>query len=253
MGVWDTSTPAGTDNISDGDDRIREMKTAIQEALRGQASEGTEAVFPGSSPSTAPVFRYRGLKGTTGARPAAGQYGLYVNTTLQTIQRDNGTSWEDVATLIPSGTKMVFAQASVPTGWTADNTYTGKIIRLANSGSGATTGGSADAASAITLAHTHTVAAHTHSTPAAPLDYTASDRSGAGEPTVESGVTEDIASVNSDGANLRRSSTAGTGTTIRIHKNRVQAGTSGSAAPATDSQLSNITLAHVNMVVGTKD
>lgn len=96
MGVWDTSTPAGSDPISQGDDRIRELKTAIQEALRGGATEGDEAVFPGAAPTTAPIFRYRGLKGTTAARPAASAGGLYYNTTTGTFQRSNGTTWDDV-------------------------------------------------------------------------------------------------------------------------------------------------------------
>lgn len=96
MGVFDTSTPAGTDPISQGDDNIREFKTGIQEALRGGASEGDEAVFPGSAPLTAPVFRYRGLKGTTGARPSSGQYGFYYNTTKNLLERDNGSTWDAI-------------------------------------------------------------------------------------------------------------------------------------------------------------
>lgn len=101
-GVWDTSTPLNTDPISQGDDRIRELKTAVQEALRGGASDGDEAIFPGGSPSTAPIFRYRGLKGSTGSRPAATYGGLYYNTTTGTIQRssytatDTGAGWEDI-------------------------------------------------------------------------------------------------------------------------------------------------------------
>ena len=96
MGVWDTATPAGSDPISQGDDRIRELKTALQEALRGGATEGDEAVFPGAAPTTAPIFRYRGLKGSTAARPAASAGGLYYNTTTGTLQRSNGSSWDDV-------------------------------------------------------------------------------------------------------------------------------------------------------------
>lgn len=96
MGVWNTATPAGSDAISGGDDRIRELKTAIQEALRGGATEGDEAVFPGASPLTAPIFRYRGLKGSTAARPAASAGGLYYNTTTGTFQRSNGSTWDDV-------------------------------------------------------------------------------------------------------------------------------------------------------------
>lgn len=101
-GVWDTATPASTDPISQGDDRIRELKVAVQEALRGGATEGAEAVFPGGSPATAPIYRYRGLKGSTAARPAATYGGLYWNTTTGTVQRssytaaDTGAGWEDI-------------------------------------------------------------------------------------------------------------------------------------------------------------
>lgn len=100
--VWNTATPAGTDVIGQGDDRIREAKVALEAALQGQAAEGTEAIFPGTAPLTDPVYRYRGLIGTTAARPAAGQYGLYFNTTTGTIQRDNGSSWVDAIHLNPA-------------------------------------------------------------------------------------------------------------------------------------------------------
>lgn len=96
MGVWSTSTPAGTDPISEGDDRIRELKEAVQESLRGGTTDGLEAVFPGAAPTTAPVFHYRGLKGTTAARPAATEGGLYFNTTTGTLQRADGSAWLDL-------------------------------------------------------------------------------------------------------------------------------------------------------------
>lgn len=105
MGNFDVTTPAGSDLLSQGDDKIRELKLAIRESLRagavaGDNIEGIEAVFPGSAPSTAPVYRYRGLKGTTAARPASGQYGLYFDTDRKVLQRDNGTSWEDIGQMV---------------------------------------------------------------------------------------------------------------------------------------------------------
>ena len=108
MGNFDVTTPAGPDLLSQGDDKIREFKTAMREALRagevaGDDIEGVEAIFPGASPSTAPVYRYRGLKGTTAERPTAGQYGLYFDTTRSVLQRDNGTSWEDVGQMVLDG------------------------------------------------------------------------------------------------------------------------------------------------------
>jgi len=167
--TWDTTTPLGSESILNGDNRIRELKTDIQTALRGNAADGDEAKFPGSDTAN-PVFRYRGLKGTTAARPTAGQYGLYMNETLNTIQRDNGSAWVDVATLIPSGTKMAFYQASPPVGWTAV-AVNDKFMRVVTSGgTGGTTGGTV--AASTSLAHTHTTGdftltttempAHTH-------------------------------------------------------------------------------------------
>jgi hypothetical protein len=166
MSVWNTSTPAGSDLLSQGDDKIREMKTAIQDALRGDESEGVEAIFPGASPSTAPVYRYRGLKDTTANRPTAGQYGLFFDTTRNVLQRDNGTSWDDVGAVIPSGTKMVFYQASAPIGWTAV-ALNDKFLRVVTSGgTGGSTGGSGlSPSSTITLQHTHTSNGHTHTVP----------------------------------------------------------------------------------------
>lgn len=159
MGNFDVTTPVGSDLLSLGDDKIREFKLAMREALRagevaGDDIEGVEAIFPGSSPSTAPVYRYRGLKGTTAERPTAGQYGFYYDTTRNVLQRDNGTSWDDIGTVIPSGTKMVFYQASAPTGWTAV-AVNDKFLRVVTSGgTGGSTGGTM--AASTDLAHTHT-------------------------------------------------------------------------------------------------
>ena len=162
MGVWDTTTPAGSDLLSLGDDKIREMKVALQESLRGQNTEGVESVFPGSFPSTAPVFRYRGIKDTTGNRPASGQYGLFFDTTRNVLQRDNGSTWDDVGTVIPSGTKMVFYQASAPVGWTAV-AVNDKFLRVVTAGgTGGATGGTV--AASTSLEHAHAVESHTHTT-----------------------------------------------------------------------------------------
>lgn len=155
--TFDVTTPTGSEAMSSVDDRIRELKLAIQDMLRGGAAEGTEALTPGSSPLTAPVFRYRGLKGTTAARPASGQYGLYINTTKNTLQRDNSSSWEDVATLIPSGTVMAFFQAAPPVGWTQVTTQNDKALRVV-SGTGGGTGGVDALSTPPSTAHTHSIA-----------------------------------------------------------------------------------------------
>ena len=163
MAVWDTSTPAGSEGISSGDDRIREFKTAVQDSLRAGAAEGTESIFPGSAPTTAPVYRYRGLKGATTSRPAAGQYGLYSDTTRKVLQRDSGSAWEDVATLIDAGTIMLFCQAAAPTGWTKITTQNDKALRIVSGTTGGTAGGTLGLSGGVT--HSHTVASHVHAIP----------------------------------------------------------------------------------------
>jgi len=68
------------------------------------------------------------------------------------------------ADAFPQGTKMVFFQASAPTGWTQDTSNNDKALRIV-SGEGGGTGGTHALSSPPSLAHTHTGAAHTHSTP----------------------------------------------------------------------------------------
>ena len=64
----------------------------------------------------------------------------------------------------PSGTKMVFAQAAAPTGWTQDTTNNDKALRVV-SGAGGGTGGTHAFSSPPSTSHTHTGPSHTHSTP----------------------------------------------------------------------------------------
>jgi hypothetical protein len=158
--VWDVTLPAGSEKKSKGALRIRELKTDLLTLLRGNTTDGLEAKFPGSD-SAQPIFRYRGLKGTSGEKPTAGQYGLYFNTTKNTLERDNGSSWDVIGTVIPAGTVTVFYQANAPAGWTAQS-VNDKFLRVVNSGgTGGTTGGGPVAAS-TSLAHTHTLDSHDH-------------------------------------------------------------------------------------------
>lgn len=255
--AWDTSVPASSDFISLGDDVIRTLKTDLQIALRGNAATGTEAIFPGSDTAN-PIFRYRGLKGTTAARPSFGEYGLYINTTLNTLQRDNGSAWEDVATLIPSGTKMPFYQASPPTGWTAV-AVNDKFMRVVTSaGTGGTTGGSI--AASTSLAHTHTVNSHTHDlsnhTHAGPAHTHTIPITGygSGGTTTTGKLLVDDATGNDpdalSGVDLAsttpNSGSDGTGATGAPSNN-----TSGATSPGTDSQLG--VFAYADFCVGTKD
>ncbi len=60
------------------------------------------------------------------------------------------------AVYLPSGTKMVFFQASAPTGWTQDTNHNDKALRVV-SGAGGSSGGST---AFSTLAHSHGTSGH---------------------------------------------------------------------------------------------
>ena len=236
---WDTTSPLGSDFISLGDNEIRTLKTDIQTSLRANAATGTEAIFPGSDVSN-PVFRYRGLKGTTGARPAFGEYGLYANTSTSTLQRDSGSAWEDVATLIPSGTKMPFYQASPPTGWTAV-AVNDKFIRVVTSGgTGGTNGGSLAASS--DLAHTHTTPNHVHELARDSSTNTAAALGSGGHFVATSSPfgsgTQDLNVFDRSGGALTRYE-------VTDHTGSDGSGTSGSTAIGT--------FAYADFCVGTRD
>lgn len=139
---------------------------------------------------------------------------------------------------IPSGTKMVFYQATAPTGWTQDTSINDRVLRVV-SGEGGGTGGSwiiSGLSTESAGSHSHTVNSHTHSTP----DHThtlATDanvnywtRDSDRRVTLFSGYLH-VANHSSDPskeATLVKSSTTSGG-----------GGTTGSASPGTDSQGSH--------------
>lgn len=227
--AWDITVPAGSDAIANGDNVIRTFKTDLQAAFRGQTTDGLIASFPGAS-AAAPIYAYRGAIGSTASRPAASaDVGLYHNTTLNTIQRCNGSAYVDVATLIPSGTKMAFYQASPPTGWTAV-AVNDKFMRVVTSGgTGGTTGGTV--AASTSLAHTHTVASHTHTI------------------SSDGDHTHVVSEVPPGGADYGISHQYSSMTTAGAH---THSGATGAATPATDSQFAGA-FAYADFCVGTKD
>jgi len=169
MTIWDLTTPTGSEGISNGDNRIRELKDAIQDALRAGTTEGLSAIFPGNAPTTAPVFHYRGLRGATASRPVSGQSGLYFDTTRQSLQRDNSTTWEDIGTNFPAGTIMLFCQASAPTGWTKITTQNDKTLRIISGATGGTAGGTLGLSGGIP--HTHILQDHDHDIAQASIEH----------------------------------------------------------------------------------
>lgn len=91
-GVWDETTPAGSAPISQGDDRIREMKEAIGDALE------FSGVFPGTNPLTAPMYQWTENYGMAANRTSTllqdGQ--VYISTDSGVREMYNGTTWVNV-------------------------------------------------------------------------------------------------------------------------------------------------------------
>ena len=88
MSVWDKTTPIGSEAISLGDDRIRELKDALEVSLQANGS------FPGPSPSTSPTYFWTGSRGNTASRPASPVTGqIYFNTQLFQMEYWSGSAW----------------------------------------------------------------------------------------------------------------------------------------------------------------
>lgn len=177
----------------------------------------------------------------------------------------------------PSGTKLPFYQASVPTGWTAV-AVNDKFIRVVTSGTtGGTDGGTV--AASTSLAHTHTVASHTHTGPShthtgpshthsTPNHTHVLAATGGGAEAIDS-ASRYVGGDGSEGGNLLSGTSGGsatifpvTGTTASGGSGTTGAdgtgntgasgtGATGAASPATDSQLG--AFAYADFCVGSKD
>jgi hypothetical protein len=129
--TWDVTTPSGADDVRQGDDYLRELKTDLQTAL---TSHGRFPVAAGS-----PEFHYLGDRGATASRPTNGEGGLYSDTDTNEFLRDNGTTWDLIGVNIATGIKAVFYQAAAPTGWTVVSSLNDRLLYV--NGAGGSTGG----------------------------------------------------------------------------------------------------------------
>lgn len=96
--------------------------------------------------------------------PQSGNAGKFLST--------NGaaTAWQSVVPQIPAGTRMVFAQASAPVGWTQDTSdaATDRMLRVVNTTGGGVGGSHSPILNNLVPSHTHTFttgtesASHTH-------------------------------------------------------------------------------------------
>ena len=122
-----TSNPTSSDPVNQGDDHLRLIKSVLQ------------AQFPGTG----------GLGYATAITATEAELN-YVHGVTSNIQTQ-------INNILPSGTRMPFAQAAAPTGWTQDTTdnATNRMLRVVN-----TTGNGVGGSASPIL--NNTVPAHTH-------------------------------------------------------------------------------------------
>ena len=139
-----TSNPTSSDPVNQGDDHLRLIKSVLQ------------AQFPGTG----------GLGYATAITATEAELN-YVHGVTSNIQTQ-------INNILPSGTRMPFAQITAPTGWTQDTTdiATNRMLRVINTTTGvpgSSIGGGTDSPilNNTVPSHTHTftgsaLAAHTH-------------------------------------------------------------------------------------------
>jgi hypothetical protein len=153
----------------------------------------------------------------------------------------------DAFDVFRSGTRHLFYQASAPTGYTKITGNDNSAIRIV-SGIGGGSGGAVNLSATVTLSHAHTINGHEHSEPAHThlVDRTSSTNSDTSEYVfiltnqlfAKTGVlTGDFTPV------FARDLTDSTGPTD-------SGSTSGGA---TDSQLSDVEFAYVDIIIASKD
>lgn len=114
--VWDETTPTGNSPISQGDDRIREMKEALGDAL------DWSGVFPGTNPLTAPMYQWTYGYGLSSARPTTnlqdGQIYYATDTATAEMYLTSGStwtivSWGQLAPYLPSTFRVVGSSVGI--------------------------------------------------------------------------------------------------------------------------------------------
>lgn len=176
--------------------------------------------------------------------------------------------------VIPSGTVMVFYQATAPTGWTGVS-LDDYFLRVVNpGGAGGSTGGTGGLtpSTTISLAHSHTVNGHTHDLAnhthtmanhthtGAAHTHTVSKSSGwgnspggsagAGELVTTSGGGQTAAATN----NTTGTTTPGaSGVPVPNTSDTPFPNTSGVTSPTTDSQLNNQHFQYASVILASKN
>lgn len=182
--TWDSSfeaLPADANNVSDGANKIRNLKNALRERMAKDhymAIAGTDADHGEHSQVTfhANVATPANLVGKSTLFPQT------ANSKLELFYKDNANQVTQItangavatSSVIPANTKMLFYADTAPAGWTIANTMDDKLVFVTkgNAAGGQTGGGAHSTAnwnSAVGLtaanenAHVHAGPLHAHS------------------------------------------------------------------------------------------
>lgn len=121
--VWDAAKPAGSQKIRLSDEEIRANWAALQGVI------SAEHHFPNTGQDGEHKFPVEE------ALPSGAEGRISIHNNL--LYWYSNSVWR---TLIPSGTKMIFLQASAPTGWTQDAALNDRVLRLVSATGGGTGG-----------------------------------------------------------------------------------------------------------------
>ena len=147
------ANPTATDLKSQGDDHLRLIKSTIK------------ATFPNLTGAVTPTQAQLNQIGTgtfsgnaTTATTAAACSGNSATATTASTLSGNWTS-------LPAGTRMPFAQAAAPTGWTQDTSdnANNRMLRVVSTAGGGVAGSHSPILNNVVPSHTHTITTGTES------------------------------------------------------------------------------------------
>jgi hypothetical protein len=136
-----STNPTLLDPLSQGDDHLRLIKSVLKSQFPGVGGQGFASVITATEAQ---------LNFVTGA-----------TSNIQTQLNTHTTNIATALAVIPAGTRMVFAQAAAPTGWTKVTTWANHMLRVVSGTGGGSFTGDSPILNSKVVSHTHTSAATT--------------------------------------------------------------------------------------------
>jgi hypothetical protein len=232
-----STNPVLSDPVSQGDDHLRLIKSVLKTQFPGAGAAGFNI------PITAKETELNFLVGVTSLI----QTQLNTHTTnIATAQ----TTANNALAMIPAGTRMVFAQAAAPSGWTKVTTWANHMLRVVSGTGGGSFTGDSPILNNTVPSHTHGFtsgvesANHTHTfTTSAAADhvhsYNANNSSAQTAQSQGGGITVGVVGANT-GAAGAHSHTGTTANDTGSHTHSGTTGANGSAGNWTPSYVDTI-------------